>query len=201
MIADRGLAKEIEAVLPSLREEAIRPAGEEGVKKIIGRRFALFIQPERSDGEWAEWWNDYVATLGHLPGASLEAAIQAHIAKPDARFLPTPGELLAIAKQTPFPAAKRYQHVRGAMEAFTQRVTQSGRTVRVDLDALPKPREMPTEGERTAVRNMLAGYIARDDERRDRIAASRPVLRPIQAPVDESGISDELREIMWAREL
>ena len=71
-----GLAVEIAGQLPAMERAATGHAGESGVKAVIARRFALYPQPPRSEGEWAEWWAAYVDVLVDTPLASLEAAMR-----------------------------------------------------------------------------------------------------------------------------
>jgi hypothetical protein len=64
---------------------------------VIGARFALYPQPQRTEAEWANWWRDYLNALAGLPADVVEEAMQTWVAKPDSQFLPRPGELRALA--------------------------------------------------------------------------------------------------------
>lgn len=114
--ADDGLLAECQVLAEPLRQEALRGAGPEGVKLVIGRRFLLYPQPLRSEAEWALWWDDYVETLADMPAEALERAMRLWIARPEAEFLPRPGELLALAREQPTQAARRAHRARLALE-------------------------------------------------------------------------------------
>jgi len=99
-----------------LRARATQPAGEVGVREVIGRRFAMFPQPDRTDAEWASWWADHFDVLADLSVGALEAAMQAWVKLPDAEFLPKPGKLRELALTTPSRAVGAYQRAKAAME-------------------------------------------------------------------------------------
>lgn len=101
IVADSpGMLREVVRALPALREAATEESGEVGVREVIGRRFALYPQPQRSDAEWSMWWMDYYDVLADVPRSALEAAMSAWVRMPESRFLPKPGELRALARRT-----------------------------------------------------------------------------------------------------
>lgn len=90
-----GLHAEAVALIPSL-EAVLRPAGIEAVRSTLGQMFAIFPQPDRSDGEWVAWWSAYIEDLSEFPLASLEAACREY-RRGDVEFFPKPGILRKLA--------------------------------------------------------------------------------------------------------
>lgn len=105
---------EARALLPAL-EAQLAPAGPDGVRRALQPLMAVFPQPERSDAEWTLWWAQYVEDLGGFCAASLGEAARAWRRRPDARFMPTPGELRALALAAPVPAIADLGRVRAAL--------------------------------------------------------------------------------------
>lgn len=156
---------------------------------MIGRRFVLYPQPERSEAEWEAWWADYTAPLKDLPLAALEHAMAAHVASPDAEFLPKPGKLRAVALSAKYPAAVAY--------------ARSARAVAIADQAAQRRREPPKlntlpEGhkDREAVKTMMAEFRATMAARSVKEAAARPAIRPTHGKTDETGITPQLRALM-----
>lgn len=158
--------------------DATRPAGEHGVREIIGRRFALYPQPDRSDGEWAAWWSDYYDVLAEVPYASLEAAMAEYVKRPDSEFLPKPGKLLEMSRSTPNRAAQAYGRARRAVG---------------EAEAKEGRRE-PTEQEKVAVGKLLEGFFAEMDSRK--VTRVIEPLPAIHGKADERGITPQLRAII-----
>jgi hypothetical protein len=174
--------EEAAAALPVLRRYATAAAGEEGVKRVVGRRFGLYPQPERSDGLWAAWWADYIDTCSDVPESALEAGMQAWVKQLDAEFLPKPGALRALALKTPNRAARALSRVEAALGGSHPAITHGHQ---------PQTREMADKAE---VAEMLASFKAQ------RVPpAPRPVVPAFQPPVDEHGVSPELRGIQERR--
>lgn len=180
-----ALREEAKAVLPVLKAAALQKAGRRGVSEVIGRRFALFPQPDRSDGEWAAWWEDYYETLGDVPWAALEAAMAAYVADPSSEFMPKPGKLLELARTTPNKAVRAYDRASKAV-AYHQQAA-----------ALPPPseRRLPTDEERAQVMNML-GHYKRTMAQRDLDAPKPPPLPSIAGKADERGITPAMRDLL-----
>ena len=173
-----ALLAEATAALPALREQATSRCGEAVVREVIGRRFALFPQPQRSDGEWAMWWADYYEALSDLPRAALEAAMAAYVKLPDSEFMAKPGKLLELAKVTPNRGAQAYAR---ALRATTE---------------TPERTPVPPE-ESAKVREMLGEYLAKISTRR----AEEP--RPLPDSfwhVDDAGLTPEMRRLTQRRE-
>lgn len=175
---NRALLAEAEASLPALQHVATVKAGREGVKAVIGRRFALYPQPQRSDAEWASWWADYFDVLADVSLASLEAAMRAYVADPDSEFLPKPGRLREMAFITPCRSLQRYHRAKSAV-ALAQ-----------NPPALPGPPPDAAE-----VRALLAEYQAKTmpDE------ATRPTMPSTAGKPDAGGLTPQMRALLARR--
>lgn len=183
-----ALREEARAALPALKAVAEQKAGEDGVRAVIGRRFALYPQPERDEGEWASWWADYFDALTDVPLACLEAAMRAWVQKPDAQFMPKPGELRDLAFRTPSRSLQRYQRAKRALQLYDER-------------GVPPASQVAPEGvavdHASAVKKMLGEYQAA-------YAARQPQARPMAPSTagkpDEGGITPEMRALIARRE-
>lgn len=185
---DPALLAETKRLLPSLQARASWPAGTEGVKQIVGRRFAIYPQPERSDGEWSAWWADYFDALKDLPAPALAQAM-ADWVKTDAEFMPKPGQLRQLALNTRYREAIAYDRARRATE---YRPPYTG--PRYVIEA-PTARGIPepTAAEKAAVRRMLANYLRDQTAREGTPLAERP---PTHGATDETGITPQMRALM-----
>lgn len=96
ILANPALHAEVRAALPALLAR-VGGCGEDHVSKVVGRRLATYPQPERSDEEWTAWWSDYHDALSDLPAEALEAGMRAWVRRPDAEFMPKPGQLRELA--------------------------------------------------------------------------------------------------------
>lgn len=179
--------EEARAVLPALRAVAEHKAGEDGVRAVVGRRFALYPQPERDDGEWASWWADYYDALADVPLACLEAAMRAHVVKPTAQFLPKPGELRDLAFRTPSKTLQRFQRAKRALQIA------DGNPIRtVYSDAHDEGVAVDNSAE---VRRMLAEYTAKIGERQ--VLQPRPPSTAGKA--DAGGLTQAMRDLIASR--
>lgn len=192
IVAAPALAEEARAALPALREAALRPAGEVGVGRVLGRRFALFPQPERTDAEWAEWWTTQCEVLAGLPEAALEAGMRAWIRDPKSQFLPLPGRLRELALTTNNPAAVAYHRARLATR---QTPTREGDLILTPprLRGLPEP----SAADKAAVRRAAADFAAQVEARRARPV---PPSARVPATVDPTGLSAEMRALIARKE-
>jgi hypothetical protein len=163
--------------LPALRDVATHKAGEEGVSAVLGKRFVLYPQPQRSDAEWAAWWSEYFALLSDLPLASLEAGMRAWVASPDSEFLPKPGKLRELAQITPCLSLRRYHRAKRALA----------------LVEAEQAKRDPADPQ--AVRRMLdefrAGTLKREDSPRG--AAPMPDIGGVP---DETGVTPQMRALL-----
>lgn len=161
---------EAKQALPALKADASRPAGKDGVKRVVGRRMALYPPQSMSDAAWAAWWADYCDTLGDLPEAVLDAGMRTWINAPDSAFLPKPGPLRALALSSRAPAIIAYERAKAAT-------------------ASPPPPEMVTPASREDVQRMLAEYRARLPT-----PPEPPKRPPTHGKTDETGLTAEMRE-------
>lgn len=177
-----ALVREARQALPALRAYATQKAGPLGVREVIGRRFALYPQPERSPGEWTEWWSDYHEALDDCSLAGLEAAMAAYVRSPDSEFMPKPGKLLELARTVENSPAGAYARARRAVE-------------QAERDLAERHRAPPSDEQVAAVRRMLAEYQATfacaPEDR-----AARTAMPATHGKTDETGITPELRAIL-----
>lgn len=180
MIADTlPLRVEVERALPALQHAATAKAGEEGVKAVIGKRLALFPQPQRDDGEWNAWWSDYFDTLEDVPLSSLEAAMRAYVALPDSEFMPKPGRLRELAFLTPCRSLQRFQRAKRALQM---------------AEGPPPPIETP-RAKPEEVKALLEVFKEKSAAGAKRLA----VLPSIAGKADEGGITPEMRKLIARR--
>lgn len=176
-----ALFHEAKAALPALKDYATGRAGPAGVREVIGRRFALFPQPQRADDEWVMWWTDYYDALADQPLCALEAAMAAYVRLVDSEFMPKPGRLLELARMTPNRGAQAY-----------------GRALKAVTGGEPEQiRPEPTESERQAVLKMLGDFNAEIAKRT--VANARPPLPSTAGKPDEGGLTPQMRELMARR--
>lgn len=178
ILAQSVLVAEARQALPALQHVATAKAGREGVKAVVGKRFALYPQPQRSDGEWAAWWEAYFDVLGDVPLASLEAAMRAYQADPQSEFMPKPGRLRELAFTTPCRSLLRYMRAKRVVDIADAPPQIQG----------PKP-------DAADVKAMLAEFNARamPDEN------ARTPLPSIAGKPDEGGLTPEMRALIARR--
>ena len=92
------LRSEATMALPMLRQAAMAPATREQIRQIVGKRFATYPQPERDDGEWMAWWEDYYTALEGIRADRIEAAMAEWTRSPE-QFLPKGGQLRQLAEK------------------------------------------------------------------------------------------------------
>jgi hypothetical protein len=184
-----ALVEECRRVWEPLGRAATAPAGEEGVIRVIAKRFPVFPQPERSPGEWDAWWSNYFDALEDLPEEALEAGMRAYLREPDAEFLPKPGRLRELARQSTTPTAKA-AGLAARCAAYTPPTADHGTSHIIDCG----PRRMPTADERK--REVAA---ARETCQRLAETASKQQAPPRQwftPKTDETGLTETMRAHM-----
>jgi hypothetical protein len=177
IIGNPALLAEVRSALPALKAVAEAKAGTDGVKAVIGRRLALYPQPQRTDAEAAAWWADYYDTLADVTLASLEAGMKAYVKRPDSEFMPKPGQLRELAFTAPCRTLSRYYRAK--------------RTLQI-ADAPPEieaPRADPE-----AVKALLAEFEGRT------MAKAKPELPSIAGEVDEGGLTQAMRDLIARRQ-
>lgn len=188
IVANPSLIAQAMMAVPLLESAAKFPAGEDGVRDVIGRRFALFPQPDRSDGEWSAWWSDYYDALADLPLGSLEAAMGAYVKRHDAEFMPKPGLLRELAATTPSRSIQAYTRAVAAVNAAAAPSPRLNAPQTIDP---PKMRQMTTEADRQAVKRMREQYDAEIDARPKPCSITQKP--PPFGPIDEKGITPKMR--------
>lgn len=175
------LRRECEAAFAELEHDARDQAGEGGVRSVIGRRFALYPQPDRTEGEWAEWWASYVDTLSDVPYAALESGMLAWVADKASEFLPKPGVLRDLTLRSEYPAGRVYARAKAAMA----------------LPSGPPETPPPPPADKAAVAAMMEEFRASSAKVRAAQAAKlSPTLPPVHAKVGQDGISEELLDAL-----
>lgn len=175
------------AALPAMERVIRHKAGDEGVRAVVGRRFALYPQPDRSDGEWAAWWADYFDALADLPMVALEAAMASWVRDPDSEFMPKPGKLRDLALHEPNHAMRLHERLQ---------------TIAYHREPAPPPppREIPEVGlkrigaDHARIRELMAEYPK--PERRQPYRRGFPATH---GKVDEGGLTQEMRALMARR--
>lgn len=172
-----ALLSEAKAALPALQAVATAKAGEEGVRKVISRRFSTYPQPARNEAEWDAWWADYFDALADVTLASLEAGMRAYVADPSSEFMPKPGKLRELAFTAPCRSLGRFYRAKRAIQLSEE------------IGQLPGPPADPAE-----VRKMLAGF---ESSFAMRVAEdTKPRLPSIAGKPDETGITPAMRALL-----
>jgi hypothetical protein len=173
------LRSEATMALPALKAFAMRPAGPDGVRSVVGPRFATFAPPNLSDGEWEAWWSDFEAVCGDITEERLEAGMLAYI-RTGAQFLPKPGELRQHALASAPGKWERAYAIAGT----------AARQAHAETKPPPPSEKRPTREE---MAEMMAGFKAQM-EAKDPWANRKTAYRPTPcAKVDETGMSPEMR--------
>ncbi len=159
------------SALPILKAQAAQPAGEEGVKAVVGARFVTYPQPQRSETEWALWWGDWVTVCGDVSWVALEAGMQAWVKLADSEFLPKPGRLRELGRTVANPATAAWWLALRAVKLAEERAARAQPSVAPPLAQI---RKMPTDADRAAIREMHAQYEASMVRRREEMAAANP---------------------------
>ena len=179
IVGDPVLVREASVALPAMRAAALAPAGEAGVRRVVGSRMATFPPMEMTEGQWAAWWRDYVDVLGGLTEAQLEHGMRLYLREPGSDFLPKPWKLLALAKGATTTAATLYDRAKAAVDEAMSSAT--------------RPNRQPVDP--AQVDTWMADWRASMAAKREaRGEVRRPEATPVSAAVGETGVSDELRQ-------
>lgn len=170
-------------MLPALRQVAEAKAGEDGVRRVIAKRFETYPQPQRSDEGWAAWWADYFDVLADLSLASLEAGMRAYVALSDSEFMPKPGKLRELAFSAPCRALQRLHRATIAIQMAEQ-----------PAPVTPAPL---SEADRAAIAKIADDFKAKSLSDATKL---KPALPSIAGAVDEGGITSEMRELIARRQ-
>jgi hypothetical protein len=184
------LLDEAERALPGLWAQAHGGSTPAEIAKVLSARFALFPQPERTDGEWTAWWTDYNDALLDLCPDAIEAGMAEYVRQPDSEFFPKPGKLRDLSQSVPNRLARAVQVAERAVRWARQEAAAQ------DTAIVPERRQ-PSEAEKASVRHMLEAFSREMAERAPQ--TKRPTLPPISGPVDERGLTQAMRDHMGIR--
>ena len=181
------LRREAEEALPVLREAALTTATEAQIRAIIGQRFALFQQPERTDGEWAAWWAAYFDALSDLTPFAVEAGMAAWVRSPDAEFMCKPGKLRELATTVPNDNRWAKAHKRASDATYV---------APAPLPA-PEPEDRSNRPTAEEVSKIMADFhaVMKDKDPHAKYKAKAQRATPC-ARVDNTGVSDEMRALL-----
>lgn len=182
-----ALLEEARQSLSALKADAEKSAGDDGVRRVVGRRLGLYPPMDMAPAAWVAWWTDYTDALGDLTETALEAGMKAWIRAPDSRFMPKPGELRDLARKTLSNSYSAYNRAHGAIQWQAQLDYAASRGAIVHVDPGPKPE--PTEDEKAAVKKLLAEFKLKSPPR-----LQRPGIMPSHGRTDEFGLTAEMRE-------
>ncbi len=185
---DAKLYAEAKDALPALRAVAEDKAGEDGVRRVIGKRFEMFPQPQRSDEGWAAWWADYFDVLADVPLATLEAGMRAYVALPDSDFMPKPGRLRELAFTAPCRALTR-------LHRATRAVWEAEYVPREPIPE-PTPEELAAEAAKREENRLAILELAEDFKAKAIPRSPKPALPYIGGIPDERGITPQMRELI-----
>ena len=171
-----ALLAEAREALPALKAVAETKAGQDGVRRVLSKRFTMYPQPSRTDEEWQDWFADYYHVLADVSLASLEAGMRAWVADPDSEFMPKPGKLRELAFSTPSRSLQRYYRAKSA----------------VALADTPQPRLGPPPEDAAKVREMLADFQVKTIPSETK----RPTMPSTAGKPDEGGLTDRMRELL-----
>lgn len=199
IVSNPALLAEVTAALPAIKANATAPASHADIKRIVGAKFATFRQTQRSDGEWAMFWQDYYTVLEGLPSSALEAAMEAVIKDPALEHLPKPARIKELAMLTPNRAVKAYDRAKAAVEyqAPVEREKLSPDLIKEMIQPIAgRARLEPTQADKDRVRRMMRDYIAQDDERKASAKTAAAPRLDVSGKVDDTGVTPELRALL-----
>jgi hypothetical protein len=170
--------------LPLLRNRALAPAGEAGVREIVGKALLSYPQPDRGAAEWTAWWEPYIALCASQPLSALRLGMLEHMRGPKREWLPKAGDLLEISRTVRTPAAIAVDRIRRALD-LTQpkpRFVQGG---------TPAPLTAEERQEAIDLAQCLAETLKAKGP-----SFARP---PAQGAVGEDGLTDRMRALIGAQ--
>jgi hypothetical protein len=178
-----ALLAEAERALPALRRDAAWGASAAEIMAVLAPRFALYPQPDRSEGEWEAWWADYTHALDDVPPAAIEAAMAEYVKLPDSEFFPKPGKLRELARTVPNALTRAVQTAQRAIDAAQNRPAEH----HADHAQSAEPVD------RDKVQAMLRDFHQKLEANKPPPKPERP---PISGPVDERGLTQAMRDHM-----
>lgn len=175
---------EARQALSMLKAKATQPAGASGVQRSLARQFAIYPQPDRTEGEWADFWRLYIDICADLPETALEAGLRKWATSPNSQFLPKPGELRQMSLQAENRAVRSYDRARKACEYQPPKVYDNSHAPEIKPRII---RQEPTQADKDRIRRWAAEYAAQ--------VKTPSVVEPRanHGAVDERGLTAEMR--------
>lgn len=197
-----ALLAEAKTYLPTIHANATVSATREEIIRMVAAKFVTYRQPERTDAEWAVFWDDHCTVLADVSATALESALDACLADPKIEFLPKPAKLRELARLTPNRAVRAYDRAKAAIE-FRQEPTHErlspDKIAELVAPLANRPRVEPSAADKERVRQQMREYIAADDAKKAaKISASRDIPNTA-GKTDEGGITPQMRAIIEAR--
>jgi hypothetical protein len=174
--------------MPVLHHEATRGATPVEIAQVLSQRFALFPQPDRSEGEWGAWWADYNSALEDVPPAAIEAGMAEYVRQPDSEFFPKPGKLRELAQKVPNRMARAVQAAERAL-----RYARDVAAYEEVPGGIEPEKPEPTEADKAAVLAALASFKR---EMAAKAPAPKPAPPPTSGPIDGAGLTALMRDHM-----
>lgn len=85
--------------------------------RVLSPMLSVYGVPDRSEAEWAAFWQIFVDALGDLPVEALEGAVRAWNRLPDSRHFPDPGPFRALAIRANTAAVAAWRARKAAEQA------------------------------------------------------------------------------------
>lgn len=169
---------------------------------MVGAKFVTYRQPERSDAEWAVFWDDHCTVLADVSATALESALDACLSDPKIEFLPKPAKLREMARLTPNRAVRAYDRAKAALERQAEPIRErvsAEQLSQVIAPLVSKPRVEPNAADKERVRQQMREYIAADDAKKAAKQSESFNAPNIAGTTDQGGITPQMRAIIEAR--
>jgi len=197
-----ALLAEVKAFLPTIHANATIAASREEIIRMVGAKFVTYRQPERSDAEWAVFWDDHCTVLADVSATALESALDACLSDPKIEFLPKPAKLREMARLTPNRAVRAYDRAKAAIERQPEPTHERLSPDKIAEMVAPlanRPRVEPSTADKERVRQQMREYIAADDAKKLAKKSAICDMKSTAGTTDESGITPQMRAIIEAR--
>ena len=197
-----ALLAEAKTFLPVIHANATIAASREEIIRMVAAKFVTYRQPERSDAEWAVFWDDHCTVLADVSATALESALDACLADPKIEFLPKPAKLRELARLTPNRAVRAYDRAKAAIEARPASPIERLSPDKIAEMVAPlanRPRVEPSAADKERVRQQMREYIAADDAKKAAKKSASCDMKSTAGTTDETGITPQMRAIIQAR--
>lgn len=99
-------------------ERHAEPCGAKVVMALLVPLVTLYGISDRSQEEWATFWNFYAKALEALPTEAVQAGVAEYVADPKSEFFPKPGPLKAICERHAIPVRMAMSRARQAARSL-----------------------------------------------------------------------------------